>query len=113
MVHIPGPFLSHLHILSPLLFTIAYAIGMISIPILKMRRLRHREVIVPRVTSKQVAKLGLDPRQCMLLLTPWFIPFRDVIGSFPAQAQVTPQICALTAHLEEEAYRIAPLDMAT
>lgn len=60
-------------------------------------------------TSKQVAKLGLDPRQCTFPLTTWFMPFTGVIGSFSEQTQVTPQV---TAHLEEAAYRTAPLDMA-
>lgn len=111
MSHVPGAFRNTLQILTPFLLTIAYAIGTI-IPIFKMRRLRHRELIVPRVTSKQVAKRGLDPRQCTLLLTTWFTPFTDVIGSSSEQAQVTPQVSALTLHLEEAAYRIAPLDMA-
>ncbi|KAF6104170.1 hypothetical protein HJG60_011188 [Phyllostomus discolor] len=116
MLHVPGAFLSTLHIRPPPFFIISCAIGMIIIVILKMRRPRLGEVIVPRVTSKKV-NLELDPRQYSLLLAIWFMPFTGVIRSFSkqaqvTQAQVTPQISALTAYLEEAASRIVPLDMA-
>lgn len=76
----------------------AYATGRIIIPILKTNRLRHRDVIMPRVMQQEVAELGLDTDSAHPSLLHHSCA-RGVTRCSSVQASVTQQISTLSSPL--------------